>query len=156
AYIRGQRASAVPATDALPHEKSKGIKSLETPIMVREESAAHAAQGIVGDTGLPPASPPTAGAITDVPPEPVEDAGHSGVPWGRMVTSVTLWSLCLMYFCGAYGWYFNITWLPKYLGSQYGVSAQTHGFWTMSFLSGAPLLFGSLACLVGGLLTDAF
>ncbi len=95
-------------------------------------------------------------AGANLPPTANEDAGHSGVPWGRMLTSVNLWSLCLMYFCGAYGWYFNITWLPKYLSSHYDVSVQTHGFWTMSFLSGAPLLFGSLACLVGGLLTDAF
>jgi MFS family permease len=85
------------------------------------------------------------------------DAGpsHAGVPWGRMLTSVNLWLLCVMYFCGAYGWYFNITWLPKYLRAQYGMAEQTHGFWTMSLLSGAPLLAGSVACLVGGLLTDA-
>jgi MFS family permease len=156
AYIRGQRASAAPGTNALLHEKSTGIKTLETPDMVRGESETLSAQGIVGAKDLPPVPPPAAGAITALPHEPVEDAGHSGVPWGRMVTSVNLWSLCLMYFCGAYGWYFNITWLPKYLGSHHGVSVQTHGFWTMSFLSGAPLLFGSLACLVGGLLTDAF
>jgi MFS family permease len=64
--------------------------------------------------------------------------------------------LCLMYFCASYGWYFNITWLPKYLGTHYGVTEETHGFWTMSLLSGAPLLLGSAACLFGGLLTDAF
>jgi nitrate/nitrite transporter NarK len=61
-----------------------------------------------------------------------------------------------MYFCASYGWYFNITWLPKYLGSHYGVSQGSHGLWGMSLLAGAPLLLGSLACLIGGLLTDAF
>jgi MFS family permease len=84
------------------------------------------------------------------------DAAHAGVPWGRLLGSFNLWALCLMYFCGAYGWYFNITWLPKYLRTQYGVTEQSHGFWTMSLLSGAPLLFGCVACLLGGLLTDAF
>jgi nitrate/nitrite transporter NarK len=73
-----------------------------------------------------------------------------------MLTNLNLWLLCLMYFCAAYGWYFNITWLPKYLGSKYGVSLATHGIWTMSLLSGAPLLLGSAACLVGGLMTDSF
>jgi nitrate/nitrite transporter NarK len=84
------------------------------------------------------------------------EAGHFRVPWVKILTSVNLWLLCLMYFCGAYGWYFNITWLPKYLAEHYGVTDQTWGYWTTSLLSGAPLLFGSLACLVGGLLTDRF
>jgi nitrate/nitrite transporter NarK len=81
---------------------------------------------------------------------------HRNVPWGRLLSDPNLWVLCLMYFGAAYGWYFNITWLPKYLGSVYGVTHQSHGFWTMSLLAGAPLLLGSLACLVGGLLTDWF
>jgi len=85
-----------------------------------------------------------------------ESESHANVPWLRLLGSANLWSLCLMYFCSAYGWYFNITWLPKYLSNVYGVSEKTHGFWTMSVLSGLPLLFGSLACLFGGLLTDAF
>ena len=85
-----------------------------------------------------------------------EGAAHANVPWGRLLTNGNLWCLCLMYFCGSYGWYFNITWLPKYLNVIYGISQETHGFWTMSLLSGAPLLLGALACLCGGLLTDAF
>jgi predicted MFS family arabinose efflux permease len=85
-----------------------------------------------------------------------EGESHTNVPWGRLLTSFNLWFLCVMYFCASYGWYFNITWLPKYLNTKYGVSQETHGFWTMSLLSGAPLLLGSLACLFGGLLTDAF
>jgi MFS family permease len=90
------------------------------------------------------------------PAPPGGAGGHAGVPWGRLLTSGNLWSLCLMYFCASYGWYFNITWLPKYLKSQYGVTSDSHGVLAVSFLSGAPLLFGALACLVGGLLTDAF
>jgi MFS family permease len=141
AYIRGRPAPLLPETVDASQEKETGIQSLERSIMARVGSEFPLPHG--GAEDLPP-------------PAPVDDAGHSGVPWRRILTSVNLWSLCLMYFCSSYGWYFNITWLPKYLGSQYGVSTQTHGFWTMSFLSGAPLLFGSLACLVGGLLTDAF
>jgi MFS family permease len=85
-----------------------------------------------------------------------EGESHANVPWGRLLTNVNLWTLCLMYFCAAYGWYFNITWLPKYLATKYGVTQEAHGFWTVSLLCGAPLLLGSLACLFGGLLTDAF
>jgi nitrate/nitrite transporter NarK len=90
-----------------------------------------------------------------VPPH-TEEISHAKVPWARLLGSTNLWVLCLMYFGGAYGWYFNITWLPKYLASQYGVTREAYGFWTVSLLSGAPLLLGSAACLVGGLLTDRF
>src|SRR5262249_60603777 len=86
----------------------------------------------------------------------VDEESHSNVPWRRMATSVNLWALCLMYFCGAYGWYFNITWLPKYLKEHFRVTADSHGFWTVSLLTGAPLLLGALACLVCGLVTGSF
>lgn len=88
----------------------------------------------------------------------VPEVGHSAVPWRRILGSANLWLLCLMYFCAAYGWYFNITWLPKLLDEQYGVNADnpTWGFWWTSLLIGMPLLLGSLACLLGGLLTDWF
>jgi len=85
-----------------------------------------------------------------------DGSGHSNVPWGRLLSSGNLWTLCAMYFCAAYGWYFNITWLPGYLREEYGVTKETWGFWTTSLLTGAPLLLGSLACLLGGLLTDGF
>lgn len=84
------------------------------------------------------------------------EADHWRVPWGQLLTNGNLWILCGMYFCAAYGWYFNITWLPGYLTDRYGVTKDSYGFWTYSFMAGAPLLFGSSACLIGGLLTDAF
>jgi ACS family glucarate transporter-like MFS transporter len=86
------------------------------------------------------------------PPE----VAHARVPWLRLLGNANLWLLCLMYFCASYGWYFNITYLPGYLTQHYGVSKQTWGFWTFSLMAGAPLLFGSLACIVGGILTDRF
>jgi MFS family permease len=162
ALIRGQRQTAEPAgkplSSAWPAEKSSEITTGASP-----------------ETGLQqkPGSVPVAGGAADITTEPSrgseldpftaeeemlarEGESHANVPWMRLLTSVNLWSLCLMYFCASYGWYFNITWLPKYLGTKYGVTEQSHGFWTMSLLSGAPLLLGSLACLFGGLLTDAF
>jgi MFS transporter, ACS family, glucarate transporter len=88
------------------------------------------------------------------------DEDHSSpikrVPWGRILKSRNLWALCLMYFCSSYGWYFNITWLPGFLRDQYGVTREAWGFWTTSFMTGSPLLFGAVACLFGGFLTDLF
>ncbi len=84
------------------------------------------------------------------------EVGHLAVPWGRLLTSWNLWALCLMYFCAAYGWYFNITWLPKFLDEQFDVNRRTWGFWMVSLLQGLPLLLGALACIIGGLLTDGY
>jgi nitrate/nitrite transporter NarK len=86
---------------------------------------------------------------------PHDEHSHRNVPWDRLLRDLNLWILCLMYFCAAYGWYFNITWLPKYL-KEAGVTEETHGVWVLGLLAGMPLLLGSLACLVGGLLTDQF
>src|SRR5207244_3293229 len=79
----------------------------------------------------------------------------SRVPWGRMLRSTNLWLLCFAYFCSSFGWYFNITYMPDYLRDVYNVNKVADPIWA-GLLTGAPLLFGSIACLVGGLLTDAF
>jgi ACS family glucarate transporter-like MFS transporter len=87
------------------------------------------------------------------------EAPHKGIPWFHLLTNVNLWVLCAMYFCASYGWYFNITYLPGYLKSQYGLTSGdkwSAEFWTFSLMAGAPLLFGAPACWVGGLLTDRF
>jgi MFS family permease len=84
-------------------------------------------------------------------PEPAP----SRVPWHYVLRSGNLWTLCLMYFCGAYGWYFNITYLPGYLKEAFDISQESAGIWKFSFMAGAPLLFGAAACQLGGLLTDA-
>lgn len=81
------------------------------------------------------------------------EAPHTGVPWGRLLTSGNLWALCLMYFCGSFGWYFNITYLPSFLEEQYGV-AKTDVLG--SIYKGGPLLLGAMTCLLGGWLSDRF
>lgn len=81
------------------------------------------------------------------------------VPWRKLFTNVNLWLLCAMYFCASFGWYFNITYLPGFLEKQFGLSKGdkwTAGWWSFSAMQGMPLLLGSVACLVGGLLTDRF
>jgi MFS family permease len=161
ALIRGREKPVVPALETaapLPEEKSTDITTgspLVTALQQKAESAPlpHRSAAI---TSEPPAAVELDPFTAEEEMLAHEGESHANVPWGRFVSSVNLWLLCLMYFCASYGWYFNITWLPKYLGTKYGVTQETHGFWTMSLMSGAPLLLGSLACLVGGLLTDSF
>ena len=82
------------------------------------------------------------------------------VPWAKLFTSPNLWLICLMYYCSSYGWYFNITFLPRFLKDQFvGIdegSKWTAEWWQFSLMAGLPLLFGSAACLIGGLMTDRF
>jgi MFS transporter, ACS family, glucarate transporter len=80
---------------------------------------------------------------------PEGDHRMSGVPWGRLLTSRSLIALCLMYFTQVYGFYYYITWLPKYLSEERGFTAMKLGL-----LAGMPLLLSVLADLFGGLTTD--
>jgi ACS family glucarate transporter-like MFS transporter len=77
--------------------------------------------------------------------------GHAGVPWGRLLVNRNLWTLCMMYFCAAYGWYFNITYLPQFLEGQHGVS-ETSLLGAM--YKGGPLWLGAAGCLLGGFVSD--
>ncbi len=81
------------------------------------------------------------------------------VPWLRLFTSPNLWYLCSMYALASFGWYFNITYLPGFLEEQFGMSKGekwSPEWWGFTLMAGLPLLLGSLACLIGGLLTDLF
>lgn len=86
--------------------------------------------------------------------------GKLVVPWGKLIGSVNLWLLCIMYFMGAFGWYLNITYLPGYLKDQLhidkGPEKWTLQFWIAGLMPGLPLLAGSFSCLLGGFLTDWF
>ncbi len=81
------------------------------------------------------------------------EAGHANVPWRRLLTSGNLWALCLMYFCAAYGWYFNISLLPRFLETQFQVAP---GSFVGSIYKGGPLWMGAITCLIGGVLSDRF
>jgi MFS family permease len=69
--------------------------------------------------------------------------------YGIILTNRSLVALCLMYFTQAYGFYFNITWLPTYLEKARGYSSTQLGF-----LAGLPLILSAAADLVGGVTTD--
>jgi MFS family permease len=79
------------------------------------------------------------------------EAGHANVPWMKLLTNVNLWTLCLMYFCAAYGWYFNITYLPRFMESRFNMDVKD---FVGRILMGGPLWLGAFACLGGGVLTD--
>jgi MFS transporter, ACS family, glucarate transporter len=81
------------------------------------------------------------------------EAGHANTPWLRLLTDLNLWSLCLMYFCASYAWYFNINYLPEYLKEQHGGRS---GDVVRAIYTGGPLWMGAVACLLGGFLTDWF
>ncbi len=68
----------------------------------------------------------------------------------RELLSPTLLFICLMYFCGAYALYFNLTWLPLYLREARGFTAQQ-----AALGSGVVLMGGALGTWAGGRLTDA-
>jgi MFS family permease len=80
------------------------------------------------------------------------EAAHRSVPWRKLFGNLNLWLLCLMYFCAAYGWYFNITYLPDFV-DQMGVDKESI---LSAVYKGGPLWVGAIACIWGGLLTDRF
>jgi MFS family permease len=98
---------------------------------------------------------PASAIVAGEPPiRPVHhEDGHAGVPWLKLATNLNLWTLCAMYFCAAYGWYFNITYLHAYLEQQHGVEQSSV---LGAIYKGGPLWFGALACLAGGYLSDRF
>lgn len=82
------------------------------------------------------------------------------VPWGKLLKSKNLWLLCAMYACCSYGWFMNVTYFPGYLKEQLGIEPGkvkwTMQFWRAGLMAGLPLLVGSVSCLIGGLMTDAY
>lgn len=73
--------------------------------------------------------------------------GHGDVPWGKLVSSRTIWLLWLQYFCLSFPWYFYITWLPTYLQEHRHVSRELS-----ATLAGLPLLMGGFGSLLSGII----
>ncbi len=72
-------------------------------------------------------------------------SGHGDVPWGRFLTSPTVWLLWGQYFFISWGWYFYITWLPTYIREGRGVNIEFG-----AVLAGLPLFLGGLGSLFCG------
>ena len=128
----------------------------------REEGVQGMASGLQGGTsqglrpGLPSVLPARDESALSIE---LPKSDSKAVPWKALLSNWNLWALCAMYFCAAYGWYFNITYLPGFLRDYYGFKEEAKWsapWWTFSILAGAPLLAGSVACLLGGWLSDLF
>ncbi|HEY1861902.1 MAG TPA: MFS transporter [Gemmataceae bacterium] len=78
-----------------------------------------------------------------------DESTHGDVPWRRLFFSTNIWALNLTSACVSFCWYFNVTFLPKYLEEQFGVS-----FENSRWFSGSPLLVGAAGCLLGGWASD--
>ena len=71
------------------------------------------------------------------------------VPWRQILSSPTLWALCVMYFCYQYGLVVYLDWFPTYLKESRGFSLAQMGIY-----SSLPLFAGVVGDLAGGWLTD--
>jgi MFS family permease len=80
------------------------------------------------------------------------ETGHriDGKSWLSLISSPSLWAVSLYYICGGFGWSFFVSWMPRYMKEVHGVS-----FEKSEWSSAWPLLSGGIACLVGGVLSDA-
>jgi MFS family permease len=78
-----------------------------------------------------------------------EPAPHAPVPWRALLRHRGMITLCLMYFCAIYGWYFYLTWLPTYLLRARGFDLHAVGW-----LAALPLLGIAAGVLAGGWLSD--
>jgi MFS family permease len=99
--------------------------------------------------GAPPPATDSEAITTAPTPARHADRGHAWPPPGQLVSSVTLWGLCLAAACVSFGWYFYPTWQPEYLKDVYHISYEGS-----ELLTGLPFLCGALGCLVGGRLSD--
>jgi ACS family glucarate transporter-like MFS transporter len=70
--------------------------------------------------------------------------------WRNLFSSPSLWALAVYYLCGNIGWSFFVSWMPRYMKDVQQVS-----FENSEWSSALPLICGGIACLVGGILSDA-
>jgi MFS family permease len=75
-------------------------------------------------------------------------SGHAQVPWGRLVSSPTVWMLWLQYFLVSYPFYFYLGFFPTYLKESRGLNLEQTAFFAMF-----PLLFAGAGCLVSGMIS---
>jgi nitrate/nitrite transporter NarK len=73
-----------------------------------------------------------------------------GDMWRRLFTSPSLWAMAMYYIFGSFGWSFFVSWMPRFLKDSHGMSFEKSE-WSTAW----PLLCGGIACMVGGILSDA-
>ncbi len=67
-------------------------------------------------------------------------------PWREILRNRSMILLCGMYFGVIYGWYFFLTWMPKYLLAARGFDLKSTGLFAM-----LPLAFYGSGCCAGRL-----
>jgi sugar phosphate permease len=79
-------------------------------------------------------------------------ATHARAPglFLALFTSPSLWAIAILYISASFGWSFFVSWMPRFLKDVHGVT-----FAKSEWMSGLPLFFGGIACLIGGVLSDA-
>src|SRR4029078_1484887 len=77
-------------------------------------------------------------------PTAAESAVGGHPPFSRILAHRSVWLLSIQYACLSYGWYFYVTWLPKYLLEARGTSVKMG-----ALLASLPLLRGGCGCLIG-------
>jgi nitrate/nitrite transporter NarK len=69
--------------------------------------------------------------------------------WAALLSSPSLWAMGCLYIFSSFGWSFFVSWMPRYMKDvhhlEYGKS---------ELMSGLPLFFGGISCLIGGALSD--
>jgi ACS family glucarate transporter-like MFS transporter len=76
-------------------------------------------------------------------------AQRGTVPWRKLFTSLSVWSLCLMYGFVGFSGNFITNLLPLYLADNRKLTPET-----TTWLAGLPLAFGVVSCVLGGFLSD--
>lgn len=82
-------------------------------------------------------------------PPPRETSAAHEFPFRLLFSKVSVLVLCLQYACVAYGWWFYVTWLPTYLREARQTTLQLSPM-VLALLTGLPLLFGGVGCLLSG------
>jgi sugar phosphate permease len=74
---------------------------------------------------------------------------YSWQVWRALLTSRNLWGISMYYAFGSFCWSFFVSWVPKFLKQVHHLD-----YGKSELMSGLPLLFGGIACLLGGTLSD--
>lgn len=82
-------------------------------------------------------------------PRTAEKHSMPPVVWRALLTCPSLWAMGMLYVFGSFGWNFFMSWMPRYLKDVHQVT-----FEKSEVMTGAPLFFGGITCLIGGVLSD--
>lgn len=74
---------------------------------------------------------------------------RKSVPWKAILSSPQMWIISAMYFCYAYNLDFYLSWYPKYLNSERGMTLEKMGMY-----ASVPLIAGMLGDMLGGWISD--